>query len=395
MKILHIIPSIAPVRGGPSEAILAMVQSLISQQIDAEIITTNDNGNDLLSVPLNQKTIYQNVPVWFFPRFSPNIHSLREFAFSSEFTLWLWHNIHHYDLVHIHAIFSYTSTISMLIARIKNIPYIIRPLGQLCTWSLTQSKTKKSLYLNLIEKSNINHSKAVHFTSEQEQKETLEIGINAPNFILPHGLYLPQIIPNAKDELRTMLNLPLDEPIILFMSRIHPKKGLDFLISALETLKNERFTFILAGSGDSDYEREIEEKIEIAGIKHKTHKLGFVKGEIKDKLLQGADIFTLTSYSENFGISVLEAMANKLAVIVTPGVALSDMIKKNNIGYVTEMNVNAITQTIQNCLQKPEEIKQTGHNAYQLISNQYSWPKIATQLIHIYTIIIKHEKLTT
>ena len=388
MKVLHVIPSVAAVRGGPSQAVIEMVRGLRSQDVDAEIVTTNDNGKDLLDVPLYELTDrleeYANVPIRFFPRFSPNINAVREFAFSGALTTWLWQHITEYDLVHVHAIFSYASTIAMAIARIKNVPYITRPLGQLCEWSLQQSKLRKQIYLNVIERSNLLCSKSLHFTAEQEKTEFNQLGLNIPNFILPHGVYIPTPIPDAKTQVRKILHILDQRPIVLFMSRIHPKKGLEYLISALSKLKEYNFVLVIAGSGDPDYINQIKDLLKTHDICDRTHMIGFVKGETKNLYLQGADIFALTSHSENFGIAAIEALAAGTPVLITDGVAIAPMVKEQAIGYVTQLEVEAIASIIQEFFDHPDIAKQKGDRATLYIAEHYSWAKITCRLMTVY-----------
>lgn len=384
MKILHIIPSVASVRGGPSKAVLETVKALLNLGVEAEILTTNDNGDDLLDVPLYELIEYKQVPIQFFPRFSPPINSIREFAFSTQIATWLWRNISKYDLLHVHAIFSYTSTVAMAIARFKGIPYIVRPLGQLNKWSLQQSAHKKQIYLKLIERANLKHSWAIHLTSQQEQQEVSSLSLGAPSFVLPHGLSIPLPIPNARHRLRKLLNVPDDEPIILFLSRLHPKKGLDYLIPALGKVTDHRFTFVLAGSGSKEYEAEIESCLCSNNIRDRTYLTGFVTGELKNLLIQGSNLFALTSHAENFGIAVLEALAVGVPVLLTSGVALASVVQQHQLGYVTQLDVSAIASAIEYYLTHPQAVKDMSDRARQLIMEQYTWDSIAQEMFLVY-----------
>jgi glycosyltransferase involved in cell wall biosynthesis len=392
MKILHIIPSVSTLRGGPSQAVLEMVWELRQQGIDAAIVTTNDDGDGLLDVPLNQWIDYpinatdrsQAVPLQFFSRFSPQITAIREFAFSFSLTAWLWQHIHEYDLLHIHAIFSYPSTIAMAIARAQKTPYIIRPLGQLCQWSLAQSAQKKQTYLRLIERQNLHHAQALHFTSHQEQQEAAALGLSTPSFILPHGLALPSPLSGATTQLREWLQLPPDQPIILFLARLHPKKGLDALITALGELSAERFQLVIAGNGTAEYEAELLQRVTAAGLQDRTHWVGFVSGDRKQILLQGADLFALPSHSENFGIAVLEGMAAGLPVLITPGVALAEWVQTQNLGWVVAQSPDAIAEAVTNFLQQPQQAEAMGQAAAEAVRSEFAWQSIIAQLIQHY-----------
>lgn len=391
MKILHVIPSVSLVRGGPSHAVLEMVWELRQQGIDAVIVTTNDDGDGLLEVPLNQWINYpisatevdKTVPVQFFSRFSPQVTALREFAFSFSLTTWLWRHVRDYDLLHIHAVFSYPSAIAMKIASASSVPYMIRPLGSLAQWSLQQGAQKKELYLHLI-RENIQQANALHFTSTQEQAEAIASGLSFSSFVLPHGLTLPPSVPDARSQLRTWLNLPAENPIILFLSRLHPKKGLEALISALSEVSSQRFQFVIAGRGTSEYEAELHQQLEAAGIHDRTHFVGFVSGDRKHILLQGSDLFALPSHSENFGIAVLEAMAAGLPVLITPEVALSSLVQTEQVGWVVPQSPGELAQAVQTFLETPQIAQTMGERASQIVRSQFTWQSTIHQLIQHY-----------
>jgi glycosyltransferase involved in cell wall biosynthesis len=385
VRILHVIPSISSARGGTSRAIIDMVHALLDRGIDVEIATTNDDGDDLLDVPLGKYTIYDRIPTYFFPRFSPPLPALREFAFSGSFTTWLFQNIAKYDSIHVHALFSYTSTVAMTIARLRGVPYLITPHGLLCEWSLQQSTQKKQAYLKLIERANLDRAQAIHLTCQQEQDDVLALNFKSPTFVLPLALTeIPAQIPNAANLLRQKLNCAADEPIILFLSRLHYKKGLDYLIPALGKLLDQRFTFVIAGNGTPAYEAEIQALLVASGIDDRTQMVGYVEGEQKDLLIQGADLFALTSHSENFGISVLEALVVGTPVLVTPGVGLATVVRDNDLGYVTDLDIEAITQTLDRYLAAPDRAKAMGEHAREFTIENYNWDKIATDLTQVY-----------
>jgi glycosyltransferase involved in cell wall biosynthesis len=389
VKILHVIPSVSPARGGTSRAVLDMVFALRDCGINAEIATTNDDGDNLLDVPLGKFIIYDRVPTYFFSRFSPQLPAVREFAFSGSFTTWLFQNITKYDLIHVHALFSYTSTVAMSIARIKGVPYITTPHGLLCAWSLDQSRQKKQSYLNLIERANLDRARAIHVTCEQERDDVVALNFKSPTSILPLALTeMPVAIPDAANLLRQNLNCPADEPIILFLARLHYKKGLEYLIPALGKLKDRRFTFVIAGTGTPAYEAEIKALIVAAGIENRTCMVGFVEGTQKDLLIQGADLFALTSHSENFGIAVLEALIVGTPVLLTPGVGLASIVRDNDLGYVADLNIDDIAQALDRHLSDPDRSKQIGIRARQFTIANYNWDRIAIDLIRVYQEIV-------
>ncbi|MGA9383209.1 MAG: glycosyltransferase [Phormidium sp.] len=388
MKVLHVIPSVSPTLGGPTQVVLNLVKALRESNVEAEIVTTNDRGANLLDVPLYQCVEYEQVPVWFLPRFSP---PLKEFIFSPAITQWLWQNIRNYDILDNHYLFSYASTCAGAIARWQNIPYTVRTMGQLAPWALAQSQRKKQLYSLLIERHNLNRAAAIHCTSEGEAADVRSFGIKTPTVTLPLGVNQPEIFPDAKQKIHEIYQIPPTIPIVLFLSRLHYKKRPDLLIRSLSklALNQTKFYLILAGTGEPEYLQYLHNLVLDCGLTAQTTFSGFVTGKDKDLLIHGSDIFVLPSFSEYFGIAVAEALSHGLPVIITPDIQIAPEISTANAGLIVPGEEEAIANAIAQLLATPEQRYQLAENGKNLVKQRYSWNAIAGQLTEVYRTIFE------
>jgi glycosyltransferase involved in cell wall biosynthesis len=192
--------------------------------------------------------------------------------------------------------------------------------------------------------------------------------------------FCPKILPDS------------EIPIILFMSRIERKKGLELLITALESIIADgiRFNFILAGSNpqDADYETQIKVKINKSILGQFTTITGFVSGDRKNELLTNADLFVLPSYYENFGIAVAEAMAAGVPVVISDRVYICDDIQQAEAGWVAPLEVGDLARAIASALLSPSERQRRGLNAQAYAKKYYNWEDLARQTIDAYQQIL-------
>ncbi|VEP11465.1 Glycosyl transferase group 1 [Hyella patelloides LEGE 07179] len=386
MKILQIVPSISLVYGGPSQMVLGLSEALANQGIEVTLVTTNSNGDagqPPLDVPLGKPIKQHGYEIIYFPC-SP----FKRYKFSLDLLQWLSNNAANYDLAHIHALFSPVSTFSATVARQKKLPYVLRPLGTLDPADLQKKKLLKKLYGSLLEKPNLASAAAVHFTSEEEAKVSERYGTTTNDLIIPLGVKIPDNFPAPKTA-REQFGIDETVPLILFMSRIDPKKGLDLLLPALKTLQKEgwQFHFVLAGANPQDpvYENSIKEQITNSPLGDISTIAGFVQGEAKLALLQDANIFVLPSYYENFGIAVAEAMATQTPVLISNKVHIWEAIQDAGAGWITPCNQEKLTETLRKTLQNSQDWEQIGSNARNLVKDKYSWNAIAKQLITAYS----------
>ena len=395
MRVLHVIPSVSGLRGGPSQAVLELA-ALQQAGCEVQIATTNDHGPGLMDVPLGDPVAFQGAPVRFFPRSSPPLRPLREFAYSGAFAPWLREHLREFDLLHVHSLFSYLPSTAMRIARRMGAPYIVRPSGLLCRWSLQQSRWRKRLFLALQDRANLNGSAAIEFTAEHERDEAAGLGLAAPSFVMPYGLHLPARLPEARTELRGRRKLPPDEPLVLFLSRLHPKKGVQHLIPAAASLAGlHRFTVLVAGSGAASYEAELRGLVAQHGLTHRVRFVGFAEGEFKDLLLQGADVFVLPSYSESFAIAVMEALAVGLPVVTTPGVPLASLVENHDLGWICAAEPADLAEAMRCALASLRDDAQVAARAARarsLVARNFTWEIIAARMHQVYEALLHKQR---
>ncbi|MEM7794127.1 MAG: hormogonium polysaccharide biosynthesis glycosyltransferase HpsP [Cyanobacteria bacterium P01_C01_bin.118] len=389
LKILQIVPSISLVYGGPSQMVRGLSCSLARQNAEVTVLTTDANGDEgqaPLDVPLNQPVETEGYHTLYF-RCAP----FRRYKFSIALLQWLQRHGRDYDIAHIHALFSPISSAAATVARWQKLPYILRPLGTLDPADLAKKKQFKQIYAALLERPNIKGAAALHFTSEQEVTVSERFGVDTRDMVLPLGVVLPEFTCSeveAKQQIRQRYNIPEGVPIVLFMSRIDPKKGLDLLLPALKELHQagKQFHFVLSGGNpqDQSYVDAIGQQIQDSVLKHCTTVTGFVSGALKAQILQAADVFVLPSYYENFGIAVAEAMMAGKPVVISDQVHIWRDIKESQSGWVTRCEQGALTKALVEALANNGERRQRGENGRGFAKENYGWDAIALRMIKQY-----------
>lgn len=387
LRVLHVIPSVSPLRGGPSKAVLGMVAALREQGVEASILTTNDHGPGVdTSLPTGRWTERAGVPLIAFPRWSPPLQPLREFSISPALVGWLADHLADYDLLHVHAIFSFPSTWAMRQARRSGVPYLVRTIGQLSPWSLAQSPARKRWMLRLVERRNLEGAAALHYTTAAERQEAAGLALTPRSLVLPLGVDLPPPLttngpPTERDP---------DRPTrFLFLSRLHPKKQLERLLEALALLREQRpqapWELRIAGQGDPAYQAELRALCASLGLQGRCQWLGHLEGEPKHRELAEADWFVLPSAAENFGIAVVEALAAGTPVIVSPEVAVAAMVEAAGAGLVCDSSPEQLWRCLESALAPPSFRRRQA--ARTLVENRLAWPAIARDLGAVYTAI--------
>jgi glycosyltransferase involved in cell wall biosynthesis len=281
------------------------------------------------------------------------------------------------DVVHIHGLWEDIQHKSARIARRLGKPYLIRPAGMLDAWSLGQSALKKKVYMALRLRANLNNAAAIHFTAQAEQDVAAPLGINTGAIIEPNGIDFKEYddLPDPVVFRRACPQLG-DRPYMLFMSRLHHKKGLDLLLPAYAGLETDT-ALVIAGPGDPEYINSLEQKVSELGAGNRVIFAGMVQGEAKLSALAGAELFVLCSYQENFGIVVAESLAAGTPVVISDQVNIHDAISEARVGGVVPTDTDALRDELARWLKDPQMRSEAAARAKPFVRDKYDWNSIA------------------
>lgn len=366
MKVIHYIPTIDRNWGGTTAYIQLLANEL--GKLTELHIFTHDSENTVE---------IQNCQIHYLATIKHLIEFKKQFQF-------LIKDIKP-DVFHVNGCWTPSCALTQKWAQEMGIKVILTPHGMLEPWIMARHYwTKKIPALLLYQKAAIKKADCLHATAISEKENLQKLGYNSRIEIIPNGIEVEQI--SLKEDWER-------KKLILFLSRIHVKKGIEFLFEAVSLLKNQLGGYVveIAGEGEKEYIDQLKQKAKELQIDSLIKFCGGVYGDQKWKLFQEADIFVLPTFSENFGIVVAEALACGTPVITTKGTPWQELETKH-CGWWTEIGVQPTANALKAFLQlSTHELEAMGQNGRKLIEEKYSSKKMAENMVELYHKICKEK----
>ncbi len=389
LKVLHVIPAVAPRYGGPSRVIFEMCRSIQQKGTEVLVATTDADGAGHLPVEAGAAIAYQRVPTIFFKRQLSEV-----FGYSFSLARWLNDNVKNFDVVHIHAVFSHPCLAAARACRRSEVPYIVRPLGSLDPWSMRQKPHRKKLMWHMSVGRMLSEAAAVHYTTREEQRlAEASLGLTQ-GVVIPLGIEMGMTEDATSAESFRRNHPSLDSnPYILTLSRLHPKKNMELLLEAFLALVKksefETWRLVIAGDGETEYIASLKRLTQVLGGDGKVLFTGWLGGAQKAAALREAALLALTSRQENFGLCVVEALACGVPVVVSDRVNLATEIENAGAGWVTTLEKTNLERVLAEALYDEGERRRRGLAGLDLVERQFSWSKVADELNLLYRSVVR------
>ena len=375
MRILHVIPSLDPSAGGPTTALIGMASAQARAGLDVSVLTTWREGQSPVAIREFEQSgvkVTQVGPVAGALRRHPDLANQID-QLAGEV-----------DVVHIHSVWEEPQHLAARAAIKQGKPYIFTPHGMLDPWSLAQKKWKKRLYMAWRLRRDLNQASALHFTTEAERDACRALGLKPPSVVIPLGISWDEFesLP-PRDALRRQHPQIGNRPILLFLGRIHPGKGVEYLVPALAQTQTKPI-LVVVGPDSNGFRATIEARVDQAGIKDRVIFTGMLKGPERVAALAGADLFALPSDHENFGMSVVESLAAGTPVIISNEVALASEVMGGKVGSVVQRDPKSIATGIDAWLSDESELDGVRDRCRTFARERFDWALIAKTWVNFY-----------
>jgi glycosyltransferase involved in cell wall biosynthesis len=391
MKILHVIANLAPRYGGPCKACWEMARAVARLGHEVSIYTTNQDGPGILPVPTDRPVWREGVEVRYFP-----IQPPRSWGASWALARALRQEIQGVDLVHVHNLYLFHDLVSGRYCRIFGVPYLIQPHGTLDPVIYWRHRWRKRFMEWGFQNRTIRKASAILFTTAEEQELAAPFTFATPGVVVPLGIDTDEFtaMPEPGSFRRRHPEIG-DQRIILFFGRINFKKGMDILARAFGIVAGRRqdVHLVIAGPDDEGWSARVRTWLGEAGVLSRTTFTGMLLGPERLAVLRDANLFVLPSYSENFGLAVIEAMAAGLPVIISDKVNIWREVHTAEAGRVIPCDASALADQILNLLGDPDAAARMGQKGRALVKERFQWPRIGRSLAEAYgRIIAEHRR---
>jgi glycosyltransferase involved in cell wall biosynthesis len=369
VHVLHVISSLDPRAGGTTAALVALAHAQMDAGLTVIIASTfagdfrTDAVDRLRALGIKVHLVGPNRKLL---AYHPGIKAMLAPLIESA------------DIVHVHALWEEIQHQAAKLARRFHKPYLFTPHGMLDPWSLSQSRLKKRIYLALRLRPDLSRASGLHFADELERDLAAGAALPTPTLVEKHVVDLSefQTLP-PRNQFRDRYPQLGDRPIVLFLSRLHAKKGLDLLIPAFARLRSTNASLVLAGPAGEAYQLHLTELAREHGVLNRVLFTGMLYGLDRVAAMVDADVFVLPSHQENFGIVVIEALAAGTPVVISDQVNIHRQITEANVGQVVPMDVDAIAEAIDRYLADNALRAQTAERARPFVWKKYDRREIA------------------
>ena len=279
-------------------------------------------------------------------------------------------------LIHDNGVWQTTNHVAALVARKFNVPLIISPHGMLEPWAMRYKSWKKKPAWGFYQKRDLETACLLHATSAMEARSLRALGLRQPIAIIPHGVETPPpaAAPTQRHGPRTAL----------FLSRVHPKKGLLHLVEAWSRLRPDGWRVVIAGPDEDGHCALVRAAVRAARLDDVFTFTGPVEGRSKWDLYRQADLFVLPTFSENFGVVVAEALACGVPVITTKSAPWGELLS-HRCGWWVDVGTAPLEDALCEATALSDaERSELGENGRRLVLERYAWSRVATDMRAVY-----------